>query len=218
MKKTLLIVCALLLTACGSVSGETSNPSSHHDVTQELEKTYAGIYKDYKELIPVEHWEQEEFPLVNPTSVKMLQQFMVEKAADVVAKEVDLDSDGTNELLVGFQTPISDSEKMTVYGQIKGKVIDLLSDILVEDADDFMMFYKNNRMRLDQTTHNNGGSGIYELTDEGLKELIFISVDLEGDLVDGHLVSKDRQGNIIEDTEKKIEEVIGHPHDQEVIE
>lgn len=213
MKKFLYLLGAVLfLTACSSKSGiETSS-------------SYDDLVSQYKAAAKADSFKEKDYPLVNQDILEIMKRFSAEKVK-VVHKIVDLDDNGTAELLLGSQVQ-ADNEKLTVYvgafSDQDGKIIDLLKDMRTENSDLFFQFFDNNRLVVDKAAEGELATIVYELTDKGYKELLYQGVDLSADLTDdGQLVTKDRDGNVyasFEEQENKLKEVLGHDRTKNVIE
>lgn len=220
MKRLFYLTASLFLL--GACSSQTKVPSSQAQPTS-IQSVYEQLVMDYEQAA---HTSMEEVdnPLLNSQTLELASRYTGDGKLDLVSKQVDLDKDGQVELLIGTKTPTG-NEEVTIYtgayGQVNGQVVDLLADLLDAESDPFFVFYKNNRMRLDFVTEEAAtGNAIYELTNQGFKELIRIETDLSGELDDsGNYLSKDGEGNSYQadQVEAKIAEVLGHAWDQEVI-
>lgn len=218
----LLLLVGLVLTACGSQKKQSATPE-RREVEVSVQEIYQDLADDYERAINTSV-EEVDNPLLNAHTIDLARRYTGEGEVDLVSKIVDLNQDGRDELLIGTKTPTG-NEEVTIYtgayGQVNGQVVDLLADLLDAESDTFLVFYKNNRMRLDFVTEEAAtGNAIYELTNQGFKELIRIETDLSGELDDsGNYLSKDGEGNSYQadQVEAKIAEVLGHAWNQEVI-
>lgn len=214
MKKSLYLLGAvLLLTACSSKSGTEAKPASYDDLVSQYEKAAKA-----------DAFNEKDYPLVDKQIVDLINRFSGGEA-DVSYKTIDLDKNGTDELLLGTKVQAG-TETLTLYlGAFRdqdGKLVDLLKDVRVADADFFFQFYDNNRLVVDKATEGEVATIVYELTDKGYQELLYQGVDVSGDLTDdGQLVTKDREGNAyasFEEQENKLKEVLGHDRTEQIIE
>lgn len=214
MKKSLYLLGAvLLLTACSNKSGTEPKPASYDDLVSQYEKAAKA-----------DAFNEKDYPLVDKQIVDLINRFSGGEA-DVSHKTIDLDKNGTDELLLGTKVQAG-TETLTLYlGAFRdqdGKLVDLLKDVRGADADLFFQFYDNNRLVVDKATEGEVATIVYELTDKGYQELLYQGADVSGDLTDdGQLVTKDREGNAyasFEEQENKLKEVLGHDRTEQIIE
>lgn len=222
MKKIMFMAVGLLLTACSSQTqegGESVVETANISVTE----TYEQVVADYQKAAQTSLAEVNN-PLLNSVSLEAARAYTGEGELDIVSKTIDLNYDGQEELLIGTLTPSTDGDIRIytgAYGQIDGEVVDLLETILPADSDAFLTFYTNNRLKIDYVTSGAGlGNAVYELTNQGFKELLRLEADLSADLDEtGNYPIKDGQGNIhqIDEVKKLVTEALGHDWDQEVV-
>lgn len=229
MKRLVLLGVGLcLLTACAAKEEirvqETVSQVS--ELTEEsVASKYDQIVQAYEAAAMAETVSEGEFPQLNLASLDLARRYTGDGDLDIVSKRVDLNQDGQDELLIGTKTPSGEQEIAVytgAYGLVNGQVVDLLADLLTGQSDSFTVFYQNNRMRLDLVTEDaEVATVLYELTDQGFKELLYLSTDLTGELDEqGQFYALDREGNRYDSgsQEAKVLEVLGHGFDQEVVE
>lgn len=222
MKKFFYLATSLLLlTACSSQ--EANSPSSEGQGNLSLEQEFDKIESQYEQAAQAASFQAADYPLVNPVSFEMASKYSGQGKLDIQSEQVDLNDDGKNELLIGTKTPTTDSETVTVYlavyGLVDGKIVDLTKDLLKEKSDNFIAIYKNNRLRLDQAQADGKMiNAVYELTETGFKELLYIEVDASQSSEIDDIKISDRDGKLYRksEVEPKIIEVIGHPLDQDM--
>lgn len=218
----LLLATSLLLIACSTQTKSSSTPEKK-DVEVSVQEVYRQLVDDYEKAAKTAISEVDN-PLLNASSLAAARRYTGEGDLDIVSKTVDLNQDGRDELLIGTKTPSGEKEVTiytATYGLVNGKVVDLLAEILETNMDAYLVFYTNNRLRLDFVTEDSAmGTAVYELTDQGFKELIRIETDLSSELDDsGNYASKDGEGNRYQadQAEAKMIAVLGHAWDEDVI-
>lgn len=219
MKKSLYLGLVLfLLTACTSGGAKTSSSQeASGELPKALFETYGDLLVAFEDGLDGKSITGKP---INPSSLTMFKQYAGE-AGEVSYTHANLDHAGDMELLIGTKVTTGDKSGTTIYvaayGEIDGKVQDLLAPVLVEGEDHYLVFYQNNRLRLDTTTPEGSlATGIYELTADGYKELLYLkTVEKE----DGTVMLVDRADKTYSNDEKEglLEAALGHGLDEAVI-
>lgn len=211
----LMAVGLLVLVGCQQVN----QPSEKKVDSPATEQVYQAIVSDYETALRAEDRKLPEGSLVNPISLDMTWRYGGFEEVTVVSQEVDLDQDGQKELLVGAKVP-GDEQEWTIYtgayGVLEGQVVDLLAPILVEESDNMLVFYTNNRLSVNQARSDATlVTAVYQLKGASFEELAYF----EAPLADDDSRPRDRKGKLYsqEESETLLIKALGHGWEEEVL-
>lgn len=163
MKKVLgLAVSTVLgLSACAA-AGPTATPV-----------TYESVKTAYQSALAAESYDAQQLPHVTPAVFELLHG-TYHQPQQVIAEEVDLDGDGTKELLLGYQldTGVETSGfYISVFTEKEGQVYDLFAPHLPEQGAYFMLVYRENLIQIDRIEDNLKTHYFYQIQDGEAQEI-----------------------------------------------